>query len=795
MKASIGIQGSLRGGTCALALFALSAGASAQTVAPDTAPAQDVSPGSDATAPADQSGDIIVTAQKRSQRLQDVGLSITAQTGEQLQTAGIRDVSSLNRVVPALSIGRSQFGYPIISMRGVNLNLPYLSAQPTVSTYVDQALLAYPAMTQGIFLDVERIEVLKGPQGTLFGANVTGGAINIIAAKPTSTAQAGFRVEVNQFGGTHLEGFVSGPVTSNLNARLAASTDQFGAWQKCYFACTTKNGDANRGAARLLLDWTPTDTLKVALNVNGNYDHGEPQQFQIKAKAINFLPGAPGYADYPLPPRDNRAADFNFPAGQRDHSRDRTLQSVLRVDLDLGFTTLTSLTNYADTKRFANFDGDGSVLPLGFNQTFGRIKSFNQEVRISGKLDTTNLNYVLGASYQKDKILDGQSAQWFGYSGIPFGADAIIRNPVGYRSYGVFGSADWEFTPGLTVTAGGRYAWQRETTGGCFADGGSGQLAGIFGFVSSQFRAASGLGPAAPGTFGPGKCFALDNRPEVLGTAGAYLPYEADLSQSERNFSWKLGLNYKATRDILIYGLVSRGYKAGSITPGYNTVATQFARVKQEQLTAYEIGVKSSFADNAVVLNAAVFYYDYRDKQFSSLELGAIGDQVIVVNIPKSKVKGAEADLTIRPAEGLTLHGAVAYVDSKVGEYTSYIGLGQFQNIKGTAFNLAPKWGGNFDINYRAPVNADLTGFVGGSGMFNSSTYGTLGQSPSYFIPAYKTFDARVGVESSHGWTATLFVRNLTDKYYINNVTSGNDATLATAGLPRTYGASIALKW
>jgi iron complex outermembrane recepter protein len=179
--------------------------------------------------------EVVVTAQKRQQALSDVGLTIVAASAEQLQNQGVTDVASLTKVVPGLTTTVTTNGTTIYSIRGVNYNAYNLSAQPAVAVYLDEAPLPYPALTQGAMLDVQRVEVLKGPQGTLFGQNSTGGSVNIIAAKPTATFAAGTQVSVNNWDGVSAQGYVSGPLTDTLRARFSASTDQFGAWQKGYY--------------------------------------------------------------------------------------------------------------------------------------------------------------------------------------------------------------------------------------------------------------------------------------------------------------------------------------------------------------------------------------------------------------------------------------------------------------------------------------------------------------------------------------------------------------------------------
>lgn len=261
--------------------------------------------------------------------------------------------------------------------------------------------------------------------------------------------------------------------------------------------------------------------------------------------------------------------------------------------------------------------------------------------------------------------------------------------------------------------------------------------------------------------------------------------------------SWRVGLNYKPNRDILFYGLVSRGYKSGvfPVSPA-DLVASSKAAVKQEELTAYEVGTKLSLLDRKVQLNLAGFYYDYKDKQFLTYEPYPItGYNQILKNIPKSKLKGAEADVTIRPLDGLTLRGAATYIDTKIGDFATINGSVQPINVGGSKFNYAPTWSGNLDAEYRFPVAADKNAYLGGSMTFNSSTNSDLGEDPTTSVPAYELFDARVGLVSDKGWTASLFVRNLTNKYYWTAVFRSSDVYARIAGMPRTFGAAASFRF
>lgn len=741
----------------------------------------------------DVTADIIVTAQKRSQSLNDVGLSVVAVSGDTLQSKGVANVDQLALISPGFSVGTTYNGTQVFSLRGVNFNTAQISASPTVSTYVDEASLPYSVMTGAMLLDVERVEVLKGPQGTLFGQNATAGSVNVIAAKPTTTLKAGFNSEVNNFGQVMVEGFVSGPVTDTLRARVAASTTQFGDWQRGYYLTNGTNGGKNKGAVRLLLDWTPTERLKVAVNLNANYDKSDVQMYQIAAKAPIVPAGVfPGFAAYPLP---TRARDADFSQNVKWGRDTRMFQGILRLDYEFSdAVTLTSLTNYTDYKQNNAQDGDAVAFDSLYYTPKGRIKAFGQEVRLSGKLLDSRMTYILGGMYQKDKILDQNDLILNGYSALPYGTAFSTPTHLTNRSAAVFGNADFEIIPGLTLTGGARYTDTKQTSSGCSTGNALGTA--IANAVANGLRAVNGL-PADTTSFSVGQCITVNNFPGANGGTPSFLPGNTFLEQSEHNVSWRAGVNFKPASGTLFYGLVSRGFKSGvfPVSPA-DLVASSKAGVKQEQLTAYEIGAKLSLFDRKVQLNGAVFYYDYKDKQFLTYEPYPVtGYNQILKNIPKSKLKGVEAEATILPIEGLTLHGAMTYIDTQVGSFDTYNGSIQPINVGGSRFNYAPDWSGNLDAEYRFPVADDVKAYLGGSMVYNSKTNNDLGGEAITEIPAYSLFDARVGLNSGKGWDVSLFVRNLTDKYYWTAVFRSAEVYAKIAGMPRTFGAAARFRF
>jgi iron complex outermembrane recepter protein len=752
------------------------------------------------TAPAATNGElaeIVVTAEKREQSINDVGLTVVAVNAEQLQSAGITDISELPRLVSGFSASRSNDDVPVFTIRGIGFNAVQISASPTVSAYVDEAPLPYLAMTGGTMLDLARVEVLKGPQGTLFGNNSTGGSINFIAAKPTSEFSTGFHTTYDRFGQVFFEGFVSGPVTDTFSVRVSANTTQDGAWQHTYTPGPyLKNGNADQGAERIIADWRPNDRLTVSMNLNSYYDLSDPQFSQLGLAQPSGGPGSaivvPPYGSistYPLPPHDNRDVDFasnpSTPYGRDDHF----YQGVLHVDYDISNSLkLTSITNYAHLDMAVHFPLDGTRIDIIEGGHAGDIKTYGEELRMSGDFPDQALHTLVGVNYSKDEINEDEDYGFNNFSIVPPGFHFNPRADFTSETEAAFVNADWDIARQLTLTTGARYTDVKQTYDGCFADDGDGTTRAFQGAIANEFLGAFGLPPTT--AYATAKCL-------TIGPAPTFLPYEFLARNTEDNVSWRVGLNYKPIQDLLIYGLVSRGFKAGAYPFLFPIVSGQYSRVTQEEVTDYETGIKFT-PNRKVSLNSAVFYYDYLNKQIYADQLVPfLGPGQTLLNIPKSDAYGAEFEATVMPIERLTLHAATTYLHTQINDPGSLHldGFGNPVDFRGKPFAYSPKWSGVFDGEYRIPVAGSLDAVVGLDGYYNSVAYGDSTATNAFKLDAYTVLNARIGLESHRGWTVTAWVHNLANTYYWTTVNFAGDGYERTTGIPLNFGIAASYKY
>lgn len=739
--------------------------------------------------------EIIVTAQKREQSINSVPMSITAATGEDLDRLGVKEPRDLVKLVPGLTYADSFSGTPIFTLRGIGFNDNALAGRPTVTIYIDEAPIPFAIETRGTNLDLERVEVLKGPQGTLFGQNSTGGAINFIAAKPTDSPEAGLDLSYGRFNQVDASGFVSGPITPTLRARVAVEHQMRGDWQKSYTHGGTL-GSKNFTNGRLLLEWEPSPDFKAQLNLNGWLDRSETQAAQLVAITPNVPPLAgliPGLLTYPLAPSNARAADWNRAADYRRD--DKFYQANLRLDFSLSDSlTLTSLTSYNQFKTDSLTDTDGMTLISGDNLSTGKIESVSQELRLAGDLPA-NGHFVIGVSasyddaYQRDVFSITQSTvalslTTFGVA--PLGDIAPI-NDQRVHNQAVFANVDFNVTDTISVNAGARYTNNEIKFRGCTADIGDGLGEGSFGALLNLLRSFQGLPANAP--ILPGGCE----------TANAQLvPGLFSDELNEDNVSWRAGAEWKPGARTLIYANVSKGYKAGSYPTVGTTVDTQYSPARQESVLAYEAGFKASLLSRTLQLNGAVFYYDYSDKQI----LGRVVDPIfgpipVLVNAPKSDVRGAELQAIWSPMSGLTVNTGLSYINSRIRDaFTNFDPNGTLTNFDGQAFPNTPKWQFASDVNYTWNLTDSLNAFVGGNVTHQSRTNSQLGELPTLVTKAYTLVDLRAGIETPDGkWRASIWGRNVGNTYYWTAATKPTDTTVRFAGMPATYGITVSRRF
>jgi outer membrane receptor protein involved in Fe transport len=763
-----------------LGCVALAVPADAQDAAASPTPAA-----APATTPAPQAAgpaDIIVTANKRAENINKVGLTITAIGAAALQERQIQSVDDVAKAVPGLSYTNSANNTPVYTLRGVGFYDTSLGSYPANSVYIDQVPLPFPVMTSLTAFDLERIEVLKGPQGTLFGQNSTGGAINYIAAKPTDHFSAGIDGSFARFNDFTGSAFVSGPLADGLTARLAVRGEDAGPWQYSYTR-NDKNGKTRQVAGRLLVDWQASDTLKFELNLNAWHDGSDPeavQYFKFNQQAISNTPPVEAY---PRSPMTARAADWSPDNGMFG---DRNLQqAALRGDWRFApDVTLTSITSFTHFKERGAMDQDGTALAdIDLDPYFGHINSFSQELRIANASSGDRFRWVVGGNYSRDKVFYderlhyGDSSAFFNDGGIDASenySDQRMRNIAG------FANGEFDITHTLTLKGGVRYTESDRSANICNHDGGDGKTAAFF---NSVFGLNLGIND----------CFGLALDP-TTGTFSAPNPFKGILN--EHNVSWRGGLDYKPSGNVLFYVNIAKGYKAGEFGNLNASTVSQYVPAKQESILDYEGGFKVQLLDHKLSINGAIFYMDYKDKQLRSKEIDAVfGVLDAIINIPKSHLDGAELEISAAPFRGLTLGLTGDYIQSKIDRYTGVNAGGVTANFKGSSVPFTPKWQIGANMRYETDLSSSLKLFFSPQLTYRSSTYAIVGETPDYKIDSYLLLDGQIGVESSAGWRAFLFGKNITNKYYWTNVVAGQDTIVRYAGRPATYGVALSYKF
>lgn len=787
---------------------------------------------------------IIVTANRREEAITDVGVAIQAFSGEQLDKLQVNSTEDLQAVVPSLNVSRGYQGIPIYTLRGIGFNTINLSATSTVGTYQDEVALAYPFMNSGPVFDLERVEVLKGPQGTLYGRNTTGGLVNFISAKPEfGDFNGSIAVDLGSEETLNTKGHLNIPIGESVALRAAWRTERsWEGWQKS-ISRDEKQGEVERYGGRLTIAADPIPDMHIELAANFWVNKSDT----LAAQAVGFTPNtdpangtlfslfnAPGLPAYVAAngnnwssdtadwqPLDQRAQNIGRGTGiDRPNAEDSNFYG-LRAMLQFDFTpdvSFISLTGFNHVKRDASYDWSGAPYEILSQHAEGEIDSLSQEIRFQGT--TGPAEWVVGGYYANDKVVDtnqtllGENANVGAIRTLILAPQAALGgasifdafNTFGYtpadvltsfrtyrdeaefdvETFSAFASADWELSPSLTLTTGIRYTQDTQDYEGCSRDLNGSMLPNVNLFNRFFFFANYG---AITAPISENQCNTFDVDTLTFGPVTSRL--------KEDNVAWRGALTWQPNDDTLLYASVSRGYKAGSTPVNAANIATQNRPARQEQLTAYEVGTKLALANRSFNLNLAGFYYDYSDKQLAVYFADPIYTTLLRLdNIPESRAYGIDGDFTWFATDELTLSVAGTWLQTEIIGYQGINAAGQPLDYDGFAFPYSPEFSGAATITYDRPITSDLGLRAMVNGRYQSSTSSTIEDFDPLAIDSYGILNTSLAIYDLDGvWEASIWGRNVTDTYYWSSAATNANTAVRFPGRSASYGATVRMRF
>ncbi len=731
---------------------------------------------------------VVVTAEKRAEDIQTVPITVQALTGRQISDFGIKSSVDLSQFTPNLDIAlvAGQGNQPIISIRGVGLNDYDTNNAGPNGVYMDEVYLSSPASQTFQTFDLAQIEVLKGPQGTLYGRNTSGGAITFTSVKPSDTFTAEGHVEYGAFDTLQVEGAVGGQIADGLDFRVAAVKNNSSGYTRNLLTGKRENG-ANNFAARAQLQWKPDEDLTFLLNVHGGYVANRPAEYRhmgsFPADPANpadvaacstpaiVLAGTGGCVDlfgYGTPTNFYDGA-FN----RQQHLDVHNLGTSLRGDYNWDGIDFISISAFEHNDKLHPEDSDASpnrMLEINFGV---RSTTFTQEFRATQSTD--KYDWLVGAYYLNENLHQHQplfllldADNFFGGPGSGDGIAEIVTNDnfQTTRSYALFGQGDYRFTDKLKVTLGARVTRENKSflwTGG------------------TTFQAGG-----------------MDNFPPITPTLP--LPGDSfDKHLSNDSFNWRGAIDYQWTDNILAYASVATGFKSGGFngsflnpTPDPALVEAQLQPIKPEHVTAYEIGAKTNFFDNRLIFDGSIFYNDYNDLQvFILLPTGALSATNILTNARRAHMVGADLQATAQPIQNLTLQANLGLLQAKIDSTDPSVS--NPAGYHGNQLPLAPHVTLSTLAEYKTAL-ADGTLDIQFTANFKSHQFFDIANSPFLTQRAYWLENARIGYTfDDDQWEVAGFVRNLGGQKYFIDVFDLSFVGFyqGIMGAPRTFGAEV----
>ena len=709
--------------------------------------------------------EILVTATKRTQNLQDISVSMTALSGDKLDAFGFEDTRDIFSQIPNVSTSEGSFSADI-TIRGNSTLNPSLAGEDNVALYFDEVYRPAAFYGGGVMMDVERAEVLRGPQGTLFGRNSTAGLVHFISRKPTEKQEGYLNFEYGSYGTNIVETAISGPISDQVRGRLALKYHQDDGFQDNQGPAGGKLGVTDRITGRAHLDIDINDDMNLLLSLEAsdaddigkafNYwglmdpaifdpEYGFYEVCDAKRVLASQCVGAGGFSDpspdvtEPYTEHDPRAGDGRYTLETETVIAKLTWQ--LNNDMEL-----VSISALDSIDRYFNTDEDGSAVgafggAAQYDDTYTVDgDQFSQEFHLSG--GDEGRNWLVGLFYLDDDR--GSTSSVAGYEWGEGNPDTMAN--IDTKSYAVFGEINRSLSDTLSMVAGFRYTDEEKE-------------------VQITTQGLSG----------------------------------ADRLTGE-NLSGKLGLEWRPRDEMMIYASLSTGFRSGNFNSDlFFGDLTAMTSVDSEEVTAFELGSKSTLMDGRLQLNAALFYQDVSDKQGITYDSNAAAPVSRLISIGDADIYGVELELLAVPTDNLELSLGIGWFDSEISADPAYI-IYSADNIARTLDGSelgSPDLMVNGVASYNIPLNDGAVVTLQTDFSHNSEGIGTGGNEYNY-SEAKTLVNARVfWVSASEKWEVQAYVKNVFDTEYIDNTygVAGSDYVYGNMGMPRWAGIKVGMNF
>jgi iron complex outermembrane recepter protein len=741
--------------------------------------------------------EVIVTAQKRAESLQDVPVSVSAISGDLIKEGGITGIGDVAVQTPNFTMTQFNIGEPQYYIRGIGNSADSAGSDPAVATFVDEVYVGRAGGGSSDLFDLDRIEILRGPQGTLFGKNVVGGAISYHTARPTQEFEGKVGVTVGNYDLTVLQGLVSGPLTDGLAGKLVFSKRDRDEGYVENVLDGEEYQDEDNLSVRGQLLWDATDDVQVLIGADYSEDDQAGNCRNVGSLTLNDPLGlAAVYVPVVAATTGN---DIRKCASPAKAFQEREVKGLMaRVDWDMGFATFTSLTAYRDME-YEHLE-DLAGLPAGITP-FNLIDTVDeesdqvsQEFRLSSTGDGS-LEWLVGAFYMQENVDRAESfIGGFGFPlsstpGVPLlDGDITFLQDAETTSYAAFGQLSWQFSDQWSLTVGARYSYdEKEITQGLANNEDpafdTALIAGALGVPNAVVEAV----------FAPQDAVVLGIPANGFGSLGAFFgsgdpsvfsfPYSVDADDDWSEVTTSASLNWTYSDDGLLYLSFSEGYKSGAFAGQAAFPEAAIVPLEPELATNYEVGIKSEFLDNRLRINASAFYTDYEDLQVFQL----VGSLLVSGNAEATS-EGIELEVTGLLTDNWTVVANYAYLDA---EYDEYI-LGS-NDFAGNSLPRAAEDSYFLRSSYVVPMNSGAELDLVVSYAYTGDFYFAPSAQASSFEEGYGLLDASVNWRSASGaWDITAWGKNLDDEEYRLHMIIGNVAgSVDVWGPPRTYGLTV----